>query len=99
MSDTELVLQSLDQGPRTITLKPPNRRNPLSPDKPRGLVAAARRAGEDTDVRAVLLKGAGGAFWVGGDVKSMAAGRAPMTFEEKQGNLRKGMEVARILHQ
>ena len=29
----------------------------------------------------------------------MAAGRAPMSFEEKQVNLRKGMEVSRILHQ
>ena len=94
-----MVLQSLDQGLLTITINRPDRRNALSPDVTRGLVDAARRATEDTEVRAVLLKGAGGTFCVGGDVKSMAAGRAPMTFEEKQVNLRKGMEVSRILHQ
>jgi 2-(1,2-epoxy-1,2-dihydrophenyl)acetyl-CoA isomerase len=47
----------------------------------------------------VLIKGAGGTFCVGGDVKSMAAGRAPLPFEAKRANLRRGMEVSRILHQ
>ena len=99
MTANEMVLQSLDKGLLTITMNRPDRRNALSPDMTRGLVDAARRAAEDAEVRAVLLKGAGGTFCVGGDVKSMAAGRAPMSFEEKQVNLRKGMEVSRILHQ
>jgi 2-(1,2-epoxy-1,2-dihydrophenyl)acetyl-CoA isomerase len=99
MSANEMVLQNLDSGLLTITMNRPERRNALNPDMVVGLVAAARRAAEDHEVRAVLLKGAGGTFCVGGDVKSMAAGRAPMTFEEKQVTLRKGMEVSRILHQ
>jgi 2-(1,2-epoxy-1,2-dihydrophenyl)acetyl-CoA isomerase len=99
MSENEMVLQHLEQGLLTITMNRPDRRNALNPDMTRGLVEAARRAQEDQDVRAVLLKGAGGTFCVGGDVKSMAAGRAPMSFEEKQVTLRKGMEVSRILHQ
>ena len=45
------------------------------------------------------LKGAGGTFCVGGDVKSMAEGRAPLPFEAKKANLRRGMEVSRILHE
>src|SRR5678815_5772672 len=77
----------------------PDRRNALNPDMTRGLVEAARRAAEDHEVRAVLLKGAGGTFCVGGDVKSMAEGRAPLAFEAKMANLRRGMEVSRILHQ
>ena len=97
--NNEMVLQKLDSGLLTITMNRPDRRNALNPDMTRGLVEAARRAAEDQEVRAVLLKGAGGIFCVGGDVKSMAAGRAPMSFEEKQVNLRKGMEVSRILHQ
>src|SRR5579871_450934 len=96
---SEIVLQDLDSGLLTITMNRPERRNALNADMTRGLVEAARRAAEDHEVRAVLLKGAGGTFCVGGDVKSMAAGRAPMSFEEKQINLRKGMEVSRILHQ
>src|ERR1700757_2528947 len=98
MSANEMVLQNLDQGLLTITMNRPDRRNALNPEMTQGLVAAARRATDDPEVRAVLLKGAGGPFCVGGDVKSMAAGRAPMTFEEKQVNLGKGMEGGGILH-
>src|SRR5437868_13374738 len=99
MSANEIVLQKLDQGLLTITMNRPERRNALNPDMTRGLVEAAHRAAEDHEVRAVLLKGAGGTFCVGRDVKSMAEGRAPFPFEAKMANLRKGMEVSRILHQ
>ena len=95
----DMVLQSLDEGLLTITMNRPDRRNALNADMTRGLVEAARRAAEDHDVRAVLLKGAGGTFCVGGDVKSMAEGRAPLPFEAKMANLRRGMEVSRILHE
>src|SRR6187399_518302 len=99
MSQNEMVLQKLDQGLLTITMNRPDRRNALNPDMTRGLVEAARRAAEDHEVRAVLIKGAGGTFCVGGDVKSMAEGRAPLGFEAKMANLRRGMEVSRLLHQ
>src|SRR5437763_620973 len=89
----DMVLQSLDNGLLTITMNRPDRRNALNPEMTRGLVEAARRAAEDHEVRAVLLKGAGGTFCVGGDVKSMAEGRAPLPFEAKKSNLRRGMEV------
>ena len=95
----DMVLQKLEHGLLTITMNRPDRRNALNPDMTRGLVEAARRAAEDHEVRAVLLKGAGGTFCVGGDVKSMAEGRAPLPFEAKRVNLRRGMEVSRILHQ
>jgi 2-(1,2-epoxy-1,2-dihydrophenyl)acetyl-CoA isomerase len=99
MSANEIVLQNLDHGLLTITMNRPERRNALNPDMTLGLVAAARRAAEVHEVRAVLMKGAGGTFCVGGDVKSMAEGRAPLPFEAKMTNLRRGMEVSRILHQ
>src|SRR6202050_5416539 len=99
MSANEMVLQHLDAGLLTITMNRPDRRNALNADMTLGLVDAARRAAEDHEVRAVLLKGAGGTFCVGGDVKSMAEGRAPMSFENKTVNLRRGMEVSRILHE
>src|SRR5260370_26860874 len=94
----EMVLQKLDSGLLTITMNRPDRRNALNPEMTRGLVEAAWRAAEDHEVRAVLLKGAGGTFCVGGYVKSMAEGRAPLAFEAKMANLRRGMEVSRILH-
>src|ERR1700753_918603 len=94
----DIVLQNLDQGLLTITMNRPDRRNALNPDMTKGLVEAARGAAEDHDVRAVLLKGAGGTFCVGGDVKSMAEGRAPLPFEAKMTNLCRGMEGWRVLH-
>jgi 2-(1,2-epoxy-1,2-dihydrophenyl)acetyl-CoA isomerase len=94
MSANEMVLQKLESGLLTITMNRPERRNALNPDMTRGLVEAARRAQDDTEVRAVLIKGAGGTFCVGGDVKSMAEGRAPMPFEAKLAALRRGMEVS-----
>ncbi|MFT0875559.1 enoyl-CoA hydratase [Rhodopseudomonas sp. G2_2311] len=96
---TDIVLQDLDRGLLTITMNRPERRNALNQDMIRGLVEAAHRAKDDPDVRAVLLKGAGGTFCVGGDVKSMAAAGAPPPLEQKVANLRRGMEVSRILHQ
>jgi 2-(1,2-epoxy-1,2-dihydrophenyl)acetyl-CoA isomerase len=95
---SDMVLQSLDDGLLTITMNRPDRRNALHPDMTRGLVEAARRAAEDSAVRAVLLKGAGGTFCVGGDVKAMAVAE-PKPLEERVAVLRKGMEVSRILHQ
>ncbi|MEY9605964.1 enoyl-CoA hydratase/carnithine racemase [Bradyrhizobium japonicum] len=95
----DMVLQKLEGGLLTITMNRPVRKNALNPDMVAGLVEAARRAADDPEVRAVLFKGAGGSFCVGGDVKSMAAGRAPLPFEVKMANLRRGMEVSRILHQ
>jgi len=95
----DMVLQKLEGGLLTITMNRPERKNALNPEMVAGLVEAARRAADDPEVRAVLFKGAGGSFCVGGDVKSMAAGRAPLPFEVKMGNLRRGMEVSRILHQ
>src|SRR5882724_13193300 len=98
MSQNEMVLQKLDQGLLTITMNRPERRNALNPEMTRGLVEAARRATEDTEVRAVLLKGAGGTFCVGGDVKAMAAPKEALSLEAKVMQLRRGMEVSRILH-
>lgn len=95
----DMVLQKLEGGLLTITMNRPERKNALNPEMVAGLVEAARRAADDPEVRAVLFKGAGGSFCVGGDVKSMAAGRAPLPFEVKLANLRRGMEVSRILHQ
>ncbi|MBR1089901.1 enoyl-CoA hydratase [Bradyrhizobium manausense] len=95
----DMVLQKLETGLLTITMNRPERKNALNPEMVAGLVEAARRAADDPEVRAVLFKGAGGSFCVGGDVKSMAAGRAPLPFEVKMANLRRGMEVSRILHQ
>ena len=63
---SDLVLFSSQDSVATITLNRPEARNALSPDMITDLTEALRscRSGE---VRAVLLRGAGGAFCSGGD--------------------------------
>ena len=95
-----MVLQKLDSGLLTITMNRPDRRNALNPDMTRGLVEAARRAAEDHEVRAVLLEGRRRHVLRRRrrQVDGGGAGRRS-PFEAKMANLRRGMEVSRILHQ
>ena len=58
-----------------ITMNRPERRNAMSPEFTLGLLQAAQRAADDMEVRAVLLKGAGGTFCVGGDVRGFVPPR------------------------
>ncbi|WP_316177584.1 MULTISPECIES: enoyl-CoA hydratase [unclassified Bradyrhizobium] len=99
MTTNTTVLQHLDSGLLTITMNRPERRNALNSDLTKGLVEAAHRAANDPEVRAVLLKGAGGTFCVGGDVKAMAEAKTAPSFETKVTTLRERMEVSRLLHQ
>ena len=70
----EVLLEELKSGLLTLTLNRPARRNALDSELGERLLEAVQRAAQDPEVRAVLLRGAGGTFCVGGDVKAMAAG-------------------------
>ncbi len=91
------VLESLDEGLFTITLNRPERRNALNLEITADLLKAAKHADENPAVRAVLLKGAGGTFCVGGDVKAMAS-REAVSVEDHARQLRARMEATRVLH-
>jgi 2-(1,2-epoxy-1,2-dihydrophenyl)acetyl-CoA isomerase len=91
------VLESLDEGLFTITLNRPERRNALNLEITADLLKAAKHADENPAVRAVLLKGAGGTFCVGGDVKAMAS-REAVSVEDHAKQLRARMEATRVLH-
>ena len=69
---TEDIRTEIADGVMTITLNRPERRNAMSNAMTTGLVASLDDAETATDVGAVLLTGAGGAFCAGGDVKGMA---------------------------
>lgn len=97
---TDVILQDLKDGLLTITMNRPERKNAMSPEFTLGLLQAAQRAWDDQDVRAVLLKGAGGTFCVGGDVRGFAdPNRKAPSFEERQVSLRSRMEASRLLHE
>ena len=96
---SEILLQSVEDGILTLTMNRPDRLNALNPALLGELYDAVARAASDPKIAVIVLTGAGRGFCAGGDVKSMAAGRAPMTFEAKTANLRRGMEVSRLLHE
>jgi 2-(1,2-epoxy-1,2-dihydrophenyl)acetyl-CoA isomerase len=60
----------------TIWINRPEARNALSDDFRTGCLAALEAAGRDDRVRAVVIRGAGGHFSAGGDVKRMGT-RSP----------------------
>lgn len=66
----EVVRLDRENGVATITLNDPDRRNALSLEVSSGLIDALA-AIEGTDVRCVVIEGAGDAFCAGGDVELM----------------------------
>ena len=86
---TELLCEVRD-GVALITLNRPEARNAMSPALTEALRNQIKARGDDPDVGALLITGAGTAFCSGGDVKGMG-GRGPrgqMTFEERLSDLR-----------
>lgn len=86
---TELLCAVRD-GVALITLNRPDARNAMSDKLTPALRTQIKERGEDPDVGAILVTGAGAAFCSGGDVKGMG-GRGPrgqMSFEERLADLR-----------
>ncbi len=74
----ELVLYEVSDGVATVTLNDPEKRNRLSQEMLTQLVAAIRRAGGDSDARAVVLTGAGKAFCAGADLGGFGSDAPPI---------------------
>ena len=66
----EQVLVSADGHVATVTLNRPEQRNPLSATMLRDLAAALRWCRDESDVRVVVLTGAGRVFCAGADLSS-----------------------------
>ena len=66
-----LVLTSLQNGILTLTLNNPAHLNALSQTMAAALYDELEKARYQPDIRVILLRGAGGTFCAGGDVKSM----------------------------
>jgi 2-(1,2-epoxy-1,2-dihydrophenyl)acetyl-CoA isomerase len=95
----ELLLETNEGALRILTLNRPERRNALNAALCERLLGALRDAGEDAAVGAVLLRGEGPAFCVGGDVKDMAEGKGrDLSPEQRMRSLRSRMEASRLLH-
>jgi enoyl-CoA hydratase/carnithine racemase len=68
---TQTLLCTVEDGVATITLNRPEARNALGEELTPALRRMIKQAGDDPEVGAVLITGAGNAFCAGGDVKSM----------------------------
>lgn len=87
---TNELLCVVRDGVALITLNRPEARNALSDKLTPALRTQIRERGEDPDVGAILITGAGTAFCSGGDVKGMGGrgARGQMSFEERLADLR-----------
>lgn len=91
---TDDIAVEITDGVMTVTLNRPDRRNAMSTPMLEGLVAALADAETASDVGALVLTGAGGAFCAGGDVKGMAAaggegGGSPLQYDARVHNQRR----------
>jgi len=87
---TNELLCVVREGVALITLNRPEARNAMSDKLTPALRTQIKERGEDPNVGALLITGAGTAFCSGGDVKGMG-GRGPrgqMSFEERLSDLR-----------
>jgi enoyl-CoA hydratase len=72
MGGYETIGYQVSEGLATITLSRPEKRNAIDRPMFQELGEATARAGEDADVRAVLVRGAGPSFCAGIDVAELA---------------------------
>lgn len=96
------LIEHVENGVAVLTMNRPEAMNALSPDMLNMMVDSLTRLAGDDDVGCVVVRGAGErAFCAGGDVKAMASGQrvsASASFESKVFDLRRRMDVSRLLH-
>ena len=77
MSQSDLVLFSVDNHVALITVNDPDRRNAVTDEMSRQLRAAVERAQADANVHAVVVTGAGKAFCAGADLSALGSAAKP----------------------
>jgi enoyl-CoA hydratase/carnithine racemase len=93
MTADEVLLTCRDGGVLTLTLNRPRRKNAIDDALWSALRVQLAAAGDDPDVRVVVLTGAGGDFCAGAD---LAAG---LSSEHPLSRMRRVNEVALLLHE
>lgn len=88
---------SIAAGVATITLDRPDARNALSNTMKEELAEVVAQVAADTDVRAVVLTGANGAFCAGGDLRGMDDVRASMNLAAWRERMRSAQPLIRAL--
>jgi 2-(1,2-epoxy-1,2-dihydrophenyl)acetyl-CoA isomerase len=76
---SEDVLDRLQDGVMWITLNRPDVKNAISPDQRNHVIGLLGHAGEDDDVRCVVISGSGGSFCAGADLRTSRADQPPVS--------------------
>ncbi len=76
LPDTTKIITELDKGWLTIWFNSPENRNALSAELTADFIAVLEAIKDDRSVRGVTLRGKGGIFCAGGDLKSFALGQS-----------------------
>ena len=100
--NSDVILQQHDGAVCWISLNRPERLNTVTPELYEALYEKVAAAGDDPDVRCVVLTGAGKAFCAGRDLKqpSMpAADSSGAWLERRQDYLRRHVRIAHALHE
>ncbi|OIK14497.1 enoyl-CoA hydratase [Bacillus sp. MUM 13] len=79
--ENEDILVNIKDGVMHVTLNRPESLNSFSPDMISGLSKAISDAQESTEVKVMIISGAGRSFSAGGDVKTMGQATALETYE------------------
>lgn len=99
LPDTEHLLLRRDGGVLHITLNRPAARNAMSLTMVSELQRSFDAVADDPTLRAVVLRGAGGHFCAGGDIKDMATARAQAAAGDADAYLRFNRQFGAMLEQ
>lgn len=77
LPEVKTLLLSVDRGVLHVTLNRPEARNAMTPEMLADIEAVFGAIREDRSIRAVVMRGAGGYFCAGADLKNMMGGMKP----------------------
>jgi len=95
MTDPVVTVEESGAGTLVVRLNRPHKRNALSSELKRELAATARAIAERTDIGAVVLAGAGGAFCAGNDLSEPDSFAQDRPLAEARRHIRLGLEMCR----
>ena len=95
MPEPVVTIEEVGTETAVVRLNRPDKRNALSAELKRELTKAARQLAERTDIGAVILTGAGGAFCAGNDLTEPDSFAQDMPLPEARRHIRLGLEMCR----
>ncbi|MDA0784766.1 MAG: enoyl-CoA hydratase/isomerase family protein [Proteobacteria bacterium] len=95
MSDPVVTVEEAGGDTLIVRLNRPHKRNALSSELKRELAATAHALAERTDIGAIILAGAGGAFCAGNDISQPDSFAQELPLVEARRHIRLGLEMCR----